>query len=1028
MKARRRSGSLAAFLAVCLMLTLVTVPAAAAGSNNFSSYTYSRQYVVEHGIMKGDGNGNYFFNDNVKRGDCILLIVRTFEFPTYSGFPAFKDVPEDSYYRDAIATMRAIGVARGDGTNFFPERNITLEEGFLLVTRSLELADARLKSPAATEAGLRALFGTRSVLDTATRDDIAAMLYYARTGNAPDVPYKTPGSTAISYSTQSGKAVSFNAADFTAAASGQVPAYVKFTLPSSVVGRLYYRYGTAASEAVTAATAYYLSGTPDVSRVSFLPATGFVGTVTLLYTAFDAKGNQLYTGEIKINVTRAQATGEETIRYSTKNGAPVTFKAEDFRAVATLMSVDVLSFVRFTPPAPNQGTLTYFDGTTTRAVTSTTLLYTARTPYLSYVTFTPAADFSGTVEISYTAYNTYNDLMYTASVVIEVSASVNASGEILLKGQKNTPVKLDTAAFVDAAMALKGGGIDRVQFLLPTSTFGKLYYRYGTTGETAVSASTNYYIGRAPYLSDVSLVPAKDYTGTFKVAYRAFNSAGTQLYIGYINFEISDSTPAQTGTDAITYTVQREGVVTFNASDFTNACAYLTGERLGFVRFTLPPTSAGRLYYRYGQSGEALVKETDAYYASGTPGISSVSFAATWDAPDIITIPYRAYSTSGGLLYTGAVTVRVGTQAQAKTLRYTVTADSYVTFSANSFKNVAVSEYNGKKLAAPASVQFELPPVTSGVLYAYYKSASQTPVSSATKYALSGSPSVSNVSFVPSRSFTGTAEIRYYAYSSAGELLYTGLISVQVTQPSGGGNVTGSTIYYSVDAGEAVWFNSYDFAAAGIYLVGEQPSYIRFYQLPSTLSGRLYYRYGMSGQALVQTSTNYYLDDALYLSDVSFVAASSASGTVTVQYRAYDAFGDLLYVGTVEITIYPQEVYAPEIGPLFYTMRRTETFNIPGGDLILAVYEWNPYANLSYVKFTPPASTQGLLVYGASATSANTPVVSVMSFYVSGTPSLGNVYFRPATNYTGPVVIPYTAYGTDNQIICSGTIEIYVTA
>jgi hypothetical protein len=308
------------------LLTLVTVPASAAGSNNFSSYTYARQYVVEQGIMKGDGNGNYFFEANVKRGDCILLIVRTFEFPTYGGFPAFNDVPESSYYRDAIATMRAIGVARGDGTNFFPERNITLEEGFLLVSRSLELADARYKSQAATEAGLRALFGTRSVLDTATRDDIAAMLYYARTGNAPDKPYKASGSTAMTYNTQSGKAVTFSASDFTAAATGQSPAYVRFTLPSAEVGRLYYRYGTTASEAVTAATAYYLAGTPDVSRVSFVPATGFAGTVTLLYAAYDAKGAQLYTGEIKINVTRAQATGEETIRYSTKNGAPVTLR------------------------------------------------------------------------------------------------------------------------------------------------------------------------------------------------------------------------------------------------------------------------------------------------------------------------------------------------------------------------------------------------------------------------------------------------------------------------------------------------------------------------------------------------------------------------------------------------------------------------------------------------------------------------------------------------------------------------------
>jgi hypothetical protein len=1002
---------------------MLTVPAAAAGKNNFSSYTYSRQYVVEQGIMKGDGNGNYFYDANVKRGDCILLIVRTFEFPTYSGFPAFNDVPDSMYYRDAIATMRAIGIARGDGTNFFPERNITLEEGFLLVSRSLELADTRYKSAAATEQGLRALFGTRSVNDIATRDDIAAMLYYARTGNAPDVPYKTAGSTAISYSTQSGKAVSFSASDFIAAAVGPMPAYVRFTLPSTSVGRLYYRYGTASSEAVTAATAYYFSGTPDISRVSFLPATGFVGTVTLSYTAHDSKGELLYTGEIKITVTKAQQTGEETIRYSAKNGSSVTFNPEDFRAVASLISVDTISFVRFTPPAGVQGSLTYFDGTTTRPVSSTTLLYMSRSPYLTYVSYTPAADFSGTVEIPYTAYNVYNDMMYTATVVIEVSASVSSTGEILIKGQKNKPVTLDTASFVEAAMALKGGGLDSIKFYLPSNLFGKLYSRYGTAGETEISASTSYYVSKTPRISDISLVPAKDYAGTFKVAYRAFNSAGTQLYVGYINFEITEDTAPV--SDAITYTVQREGAVAFNASDFVNACAYLTGEQLGFVRFTLPPTSTGRLYSRYGLSGEALVKETDAYFASGTPALSSVSFVASWDAPDIITIPYRAYGIGGGLLYTGAVTVRIGTQAQAQPIRYSISSDSHITFSANSFRNVAVSQYNGQKLAAPAYIQFEPPVANSGILYANYKASGQVPVSTATKYALTGSPNVNVVSYVPNRSFSGTAEIRYHAYSSTNELLYTGTISVTVTRPSGS-SVTGSTIYYTANAGSAVAFNSYDFAAAGINLMGELPAYVRFI-LPSTADGRLYYRYGTASQAAVSATTNYYLDDALYLSDVSFVASAAASGTVTVQYRAYNAFGDLLYVGIIEIEVFPTEVYAPEMSPLFFNMKRTETFNIPAGDMILAIYEWNPYASFSYVKFTPPASTQGLMTYGTSASTAQMPVVPLIGFYLNGTPSLGNVYFRPSSNFTGTVSIPYSVYSANNQILCTGTIVIYVT-
>lgn len=1026
MKTRRRFGFLAVVLALSLAISLAAVPAAAAGSNNFSSYTYSRQYVVEQGIMKGDGNGNYMFEDYVKRGDCILLIVRTFEFPTYGGFKAFADVPADSYYHDAIATMRAIGVAKGDGTNFFPERNITLEEGILLVSRSLSLADAKYKHASATEAGLRALFGTRSLNDKATRDDIAAMLYYARTAKAPDQPYKSESTRVIRYATQSGKPAAFQAADFVAAAAGATPAYVKFTLPSETVGRLYYRYGTSASQAVTAATAYYITGTPSLSQVSFAPASSFLGTATVVYKAYSAAGKELYTGEIEITVTKGQASlGDDVIRYSTKSGAPVTFKAADFQAACALMTVDTLSFVRFTAlPAARQGTLTYFDGSTNRAVTSTTLLYLTRTPLLSTVTFTPAADYSGTVELTYTAYNVYSDAMYTARVVIEVEAtSVSAAGTITYKGQKDTPVALKGADFASAAAVLSGGGLSYVQFIPPTNLFGKLYYRYGTAAQKTVSASDVYYLSQAPLISDVSLVPAEGYTGSFKMAYRAYNAAGTQLYIGYVEFTIAEAAPA--GTDSITYTIVREGAATFNAADFQNVCTYLTGKTLGFVRFTLPDPASGRLYYRYGLTGEALVKETDSYYVSGTPSLSSVTFVSYWSAPEIVAIPYRAYSANGELLYTGLVTIRIGTAAQAQEITYSLTTSDYVTFSASRFKSAALKEHNGKKLADPYAVQFEQPSAACGALYENYGTSSRTAVSPSKKYLLSGSPNVGLVSFVPNKNFSGRAEMTYYAYGSSGELLYTGRIVFYVTR-SGGSNVSGDTIYYTVDAGSAVTFSAYDFAAVGLNLIGAEPAYVRFV-LPATADGRLYYRYGLSGQTTVTAVTNYYLYDTPSLSDISFLAASTAPGTVKVTYRAFSAFDELLYVGTIEITVYPAVIYAPEAETMTFTMRNNQTLYLPAGDLILTVYEVSAMP-LSYITFTPPASVYGRLTYELPPNTTKFPVLPTTRLYLQGSPSLGTLAFTPASAFTGVVQIPYTAYSAAGDAICTGTIQIYVTS
>lgn len=1025
MRARRRFGFLAVILALSLMLPLAVIPVSAAGSNSFSSYTYSRQYVVEQGIMKGDGNGNYMFEDYVKRGDCILLIVRTFEFPTYSGFQAFADVPDSSYYRDAIATMRAIGVAKGDGTNFFPERNITLEEGILLVSRSLLLADAKYKNPTASEEGMRALFGTRSFNDKATRDDIAAMLYYARTGNAPDKPYKSESTGGIQYSTQSGKAVTFSAADFVAAAPASAsPAYVKFTLPAAAVGRLYYRYGSTASQQVTAATAYYISGTPAVSQVSFVPASSYLGTATIVYTAYNTAGQALYTGEIKITVTKGQnASEDEVIRYSSSTGAPVTFRTADFEAVCALLSADTISFLRFTPPSTLEGALTYYDGTTTRTLTYSTFVYTSKYPLLSSVIFTPASDFSGTVEIPYTAYNKYSEVIYTSKVLIEVGTSVTSSGVIHYRGTKNTDLSFNVTNFVDAAAVLSGGGLSYVQFVPPSNIFGRLYYRYGSTAQKTVAPSDAYYVSQSPRISDVSFVPAEDFTGTLTIAYRAFNTAGTQLFAGTIKIEISNE--STTSKDSITYSVQREGVVTFNASDFASVCAYLTGQQLGYVRFTLPDTASGRLYYRYGLSGEALVKETDTYYTTGTPGISSVSFVTYWSAPDVITIPYRAYSVSGGLLYTGTVTIQVGTGAQANPIKISVTSDKYVTFFAFNFTSVAVSEYEGKKLDDPYYIQFQQPSSSAGQLYQGYGiSGGQTLVNPATKYALSGSPNVSQVSFVPNRNFNGTAEITYNAYSQRNELLYTGKIYITVTRP-GGSTVTSDTIVYTVDAGGFVNLSAYDFAAVGIYLVGQEPAYVRFI-LPSTTEGKLYYRYGKSGQAAVSPTTNYYLNDSLYLSEVSFVAANTASGTVTVTYRAYNDYNQILYTGYIVFEVQPAQTYAPDLGTLYYTVKNTDYIYIPPADIILAVADVTS-ASLSYVTFTPPSSSYGRLTFSASSSSTQTAVTPVTKLFVNGAPALSSLRFTPSNTFSGAVLIPYTAYSAAGVVLGTGTIQIYVT-
>ena len=52
-----------------------------------------------------------------------------------------------------------------------------------------------------------------------------------------------------------------------------------------------------------------------------------------------------------------------------------------------------------------------------------------------------------------------------------------------------------------------------------------------------------------------------------------------------------------TGSDLIEYRVKPNSFVTFDDGDFDDLCQEMTGSRLRYVRFELPSSSKGTLYY-----------------------------------------------------------------------------------------------------------------------------------------------------------------------------------------------------------------------------------------------------------------------------------------------------------------------------------------------------------------------------------------------------------------------------------------------
>lgn len=96
--------------------------------------------LYENSIVSGVGNGYFLPNNNSTRGDFILMLMKTLNLE--SAFSDnFSDIPENSYYYDAIGTARALEITSGTGNNKFePKSNITRQDMMVQVYKAMKTA------------------------------------------------------------------------------------------------------------------------------------------------------------------------------------------------------------------------------------------------------------------------------------------------------------------------------------------------------------------------------------------------------------------------------------------------------------------------------------------------------------------------------------------------------------------------------------------------------------------------------------------------------------------------------------------------------------------------------------------------------------------------------------------------------------------------------------------------------------------------------------------------------------------------
>lgn len=473
--------------------------------------------------------------------------------------------------------------------------------------------------------------------------------------------------TGVNYTAQQGEEVAFRAADFSAvcreALDGQSLDYLYFTtLPDSSVGTLWYRYNSNSTRSrVTAASRYYQTNSstrPGVGGVYFIPASTTVGAVTIPFTAYSTGGNR-FSGTVTI---RYSAVGEGELEFHIYANEAARFNAADFNEVCLDATGSSFDYIRFDelPNASTQGSLYsgYYSASSIGSrITGLTGTY-SRTSSLDRVAFVPVTGFSGTVTIPFTAYKTGGSRVFTGTINIQVEGIGDFT--VRYNAYSGRETEFEAADFNAACLAVTGNSLNYVQFQLPDSRRGTLYYNYDTSksNNTKVSTGTSYYRAStySRKVSEVSFIPAPGFTGTVSFTYTGVSSNYVR-YSGVVEITVSAA-----AAQDVTLTGGSLPLA-INASSLYQACSQVLPGGLSYMEFiTLPASRQGAMYWGYNppSSGTRVTTGTR-YYYSGAPGINWLTFVPKAEYTGQVVLTYRAYDANGASV-TGTLTLIIASE------------------------------------------------------------------------------------------------------------------------------------------------------------------------------------------------------------------------------------------------------------------------------------------------------------------------------------------------------------------------------
>ena len=113
------------------------------------NYEWAQEAIIElynKGIIKGISDSEFAPQNNIKRADYMLLIIRMLGLNS-NVTENFSDVPADKYYYREIGIAKAFGITDGIGNNEFnPEGFISRQDMFVLAHRVMKMRNVHMQA------------------------------------------------------------------------------------------------------------------------------------------------------------------------------------------------------------------------------------------------------------------------------------------------------------------------------------------------------------------------------------------------------------------------------------------------------------------------------------------------------------------------------------------------------------------------------------------------------------------------------------------------------------------------------------------------------------------------------------------------------------------------------------------------------------------------------------------------------------------------------------------------------------------